>query len=68
MKTSSQWIEELAFEIYRLQMNRRKTYYGFSLKMDKQTANDIKRHFSNAGYSVEATVCPRGLWDLIITF
>lgn len=68
MKTANDWITEIDFQLEYLKLNKRHSYYGFSLEMTKQTANEIETYFKKEGYQVEMRECPRKLFDCVITW
>jgi len=65
-KSSQDWITEIDFQLENLKLNKRKYYYGFSLEMTKETANEVKSYFEAQGHGVVLRECPRKLFDLTI--
>ena len=66
MKDSKTWITEIDFQLENLRLNHRKCYYGFSLEMTQQAANEVKAYFEKAGHGVVIRQCPRKLFDVTI--
>ena len=69
MKSASEWIEEIDFEIVRLKLNGRHVYYQFSVDMTKQIALEVENYFKNE-YATEFKKCNRCVnkYDVIIQF
>lgn len=68
MKSTQDYITEIDFQVKDLKEKKRNGYYGFSLEMTKQTANEIKAYFEKENCQVEIRECPRKLWDLVVTW
>ena len=66
MKDTHTWISDIDFVLESIRLRQGKCYYGFSLEMTQQTANEIKRYFEQAGHGVVIRECPRKLWDITI--
>ena len=66
MKTSAEIIPEIENKIAELKKKNVHTFYSISTEITQKTANDIKSYFKE--YSVETKKCPRGLFDIIISF
>jgi len=66
MKSTQDYITEIDFQLENLRLNHRKYYYGFSLEMTKETANEVKSYFEKQGCGVVIRECPRKLFDLTI--
>ena len=58
-------VEKIEKEVLRAREEGRKYWYGMSLY--KEVKNQIEERFKHEdGYIVEAKMCPRKLWDVII--
>ena len=69
MKDAKAWIIEIDFEIERLKLNSRHTFYQFSVDMTKETATEIENYFKDK-YTTELKKCNRCVnkYDVIIQF
>ena len=69
MKSASEWITEIDFEITRLKLNGRHTFYQFSVDMTKDIAGEIERYFKDK-YDTEFRRCQQCVnkYDIIIQF
>ena len=66
MKTSAEIILEIENKIAELKKKKVHTFYSISTEITQQTAQDIKNYFKE--YSVDSKKCPRGFFDIIISF
>lgn len=66
MKDFEAWKNEIEGALIILKKNNRRAYYGFSLEMTRETANQLRAYFEKNKYSVIIRECPRKLWDIII--
>lgn len=58
-------VEKIEKEVLRAREEGRKYWYGMSLY--KEVKNQVETKFNQEnGYIVEAKMCPRKLWDVII--
>ena len=69
MKDSQTWITEIDFEIARLKLNGRHTFYQFCIDMTKEIAGEIERYFKDK-YETEVRRCRQcaNKYDIILQF
>lgn len=66
MKTYDEILTEIEFEVIRLKLNDRYTYYAFSIEINAETAGRLRNHFSKEGYTIEVRPCKRQKFDIIL--
>ena len=66
MKTSAEIIPEIENKIAELKKKNVHTFYSISTEITQQTAQDVKMYFKEC--SVETKKCPRGFFDIIISW
>jgi len=69
-KSSSDWISEISFEIERLKLAGRHTYFQISLSMTRETSSEIFEHFDKLNYVIEVQKCHScsNKYSIIITW
>jgi hypothetical protein len=70
MKTAEEWITEIDFEIERLKLAGRHTYFQIALSMTHETSSKIFDYFNKLKYNIEVEKCHScaNKYSIIITW